>query len=226
MSTRGFIGYRYDGVIRGTFNHWDSYLDVCGNDMLDRYCALSQEQLRTFFLKCLSFNADGAADGGAFLREAQWDVLVKDMGTLVVKEDSEFLKDGLFCEYGYVFDLDSKKKRLMFFDGFGKKPSKGYKDYFYEGDAPGAPKYYYQKYVGAISGDLDKEVASYKMYMLYAPSHIKKFLREAARVPLEEVPLLTARLRDHQSNEAADDWKEPWIVEAVETITKQRLAAV
>ena len=38
MGTRGLYGFRYHGIDKTTYNHYDSYPDCLGSDMLE-YCS-------------------------------------------------------------------------------------------------------------------------------------------------------------------------------------------
>ena len=74
-------------------------------------------------------------------------------------EDKEdFYKDAIFCEYSYIFDLDSPTKRLLIFTGFGKKPSKGYESWYTDGSK--GDKVYMQ-YRGCLKGPYPDDTIPY-----------------------------------------------------------------
>lgn len=87
ISTRGFIGIRNNNrLVEGYFNHWDSYYDALGKEVIDLY-----------------FD-----DNGNSLED------IKDL-----QVDKEFLQDGLFCEYAYIYNQEDNK--LEIYRGFFKK---------------------------------------------------------------------------------------------------------
>lgn len=182
MSTRGFVGYRHKGQIHGFYNHMDSYPECLGCEMVKKYCSMTWDQIKDFFLHKLTLipEKEDTPNPTPKIAFEEWD---KEMTTL---GEDEFIKDGLFCEYAYVFDLDAKKKRLMLFKGFGKKPSKGYEDYFYEN--LGGEKFY-TRYKGSLRGELHQNLAEAKMEILFREEGWKK-IREALKTPLEKLPTL------------------------------------
>jgi hypothetical protein len=166
MSTRGFVGYRYKGKIHGWYNHSDSYPDGLGRDVLEKFMKHTRSQLSTFFLKHLSLETieRGPFDAGGGSKclesrdvmDAAWD----GKGIIRVEDGGEFYKDGLYCEYSYIFDLDAPKKTLLLFSGFGRKPSKGYEDWFEDGAperAGGRPKRFYVQAHRPLTDESDRE---------------------------------------------------------------------
>ena len=136
MSTRGFVGYKLNGKIKGWYNHFDSYPDGLGTTLLEQvYCKYSWDEIKAFFKRLKLVKQQGS--GGDPIYEAHKSVYDEDWRTasVTLEDGSEFIRDGLFCEYSYVFDLDSLVKKLLLFKGFGKGPSKGYEDYFFQSEA-------------------------------------------------------------------------------------------
>jgi hypothetical protein len=149
MSTRGFVGYMKGGRVRGFFNHWDSYCSGLGQDVIKVYNKYSWKQIKDFFLKNWEiitpeqFDFMIVHEKETNLKKSQY--LKLEYGSKTKYEyneraifemdwtkkikwhedDESFYKDAVFCEYSYIFDLDSPKKKLRVFTGFGKKPSKG-----------------------------------------------------------------------------------------------------
>ena len=75
MATRGFLGIRNNkGLLGGRYNHFDSYYEYLGKEVLDLYF-------------------DGAGSEIINLTEGE--------------EDKEFLQEGLWCEFGYVYNVDN-----------------------------------------------------------------------------------------------------------------------
>lgn len=110
MSTRGFLGIRNKKeLLKGVFNHWDSYYDNLGLEVLGLY-----------------FKGEG--DKIPSLSPEQ-------------DEDKEFIHDGLFCEYAYVYN--SEDDTLEIYRGFFKtKQSGNIKEKIVEVLEQGRDKYY------------------------------------------------------------------------------------
>lgn len=94
MSTRGFIGIKRNGKIIGRFNHWDSYYDGLGKEVIDWYFAKADKEF---------------GYSNEFLELADYE-----------DEDSSFIHNGLFCEFAYVWNEDNDT--LEIYRGFFKKP--------------------------------------------------------------------------------------------------------
>jgi hypothetical protein len=205
MSTRGFVGYRYKGQVHGWYNHSDSYCGWLGRQVVDHLYKLSQEQLKDFFLKRLTLVYDEEAYAGhKNLWDGEFD-FSKD--SVILKDAGEFYKDGLFCEYSYIFDLDSKQKRLLLFTGFGKKPAKGYEDWFYRADfyrADYNDKTYYVRYRGSLTGDTHPAIAYAKMAMKIdgMSKEKQKVIRKVLTCPCDEIPRYLAE-EEGLANEVA-----------------------
>lgn len=146
MGTRGIYGFRKNGKDKLTYNHWDSYPSCLGNTMLefckdtsidemnnicDRIVLVDEESKPTDeqIEVCRSF-ADTSVSTG---RIDDWYCLLRDLqgepsewkkisGPIYMIDNHEFIKDSLFCEYGYIINLDTNK--LEFWVGFQKSPRK------------------------------------------------------------------------------------------------------
>lgn len=94
MGTRGFIGIKSNGKISGRYNHFDSYYSSLGKDVLDWYFQDNRVSIELLRL------ASGFDDG----------------------KDDNFLYDGLYCEYGYVYNEDNET--LEIYRGFFKTKQK------------------------------------------------------------------------------------------------------
>ena len=192
MSTRGFVGYMKGGRVRGFFNHWDSYPGGLGKDVIAAYQKYTQAQIKEFFLKNLTLINAGDFDAmvahetkvnkkkSPYLHlqygsktEYEYDeraILRMDWTKPCTwhEDKEEFYKDAIFCEYCYIFDLDSTTKRLLIFTGFGKKPSKGYADWFVLSAGKDSHKVYMQ-YCGCLKGSCPDETFAY--FALEAMTH-------------------------------------------------------
>lgn len=140
MGTRGVMGFVIDGAEKITYNHWDSYPEGLGLDVLqwvrtlltdtsdllpgapaalervrERARALravceqdepSAEE-RTQYERLTNRNVSTGTDWYSILREAQGkpeEYLLAG----VYPDAAEFPQDGLFCEWGYIVDLDRR----------------------------------------------------------------------------------------------------------------------
>jgi len=81
MGTRGFVGTKKNGIISGKYNHMDSYYDELGKECVKAY-------FEGDIMEC--------RDDDEKIQIAE-DKFGKDI----------FLTDGLYCEYGYVHNLDN-----------------------------------------------------------------------------------------------------------------------
>jgi hypothetical protein len=139
MGTRGAWGFVHNDVERITYNHFDSYFDGLGLDLLrwarnvedwdkvrervvnlhivndqDEPTAEEREQVATFTDSGVSTGTDWYSA----LRHTQGSPeATLDSGYMI--DSSEFPTDSLFCEYAYVFDLD--KGIFEVYVGFQKK---------------------------------------------------------------------------------------------------------
>jgi hypothetical protein len=189
MSTRGFIGFKHKGKVFGHFNHWDSYPAGIGVMILHGiYCKYPWEVIQDFFLNRVTYVGEHEDPNNQSSEHKYFFSIDFAKDTVNLIGDKDFYKDGLFCEYSYIFDLDSPTKRLMLFKGFGKKPAKGYEDWFVKG-ARGEK--FYQQPCGAIEGDLPH-------CMAYATMRVKfyegkdaneiKTLKAVLTCPPKELP--------------------------------------
>lgn len=145
MSTRGIYGFRKNKTDKLTYNHSDSYPSCLGETMLEFCKATSFDELNDIYERitlvdeettptaeqieaCRGF-ADTSVSTG---RIDDWYCLLREMqgepskwkeisGTIYMIDNHEFIKDSLFCEYGYIINLDTNK--LEFWVGFQKRPS-------------------------------------------------------------------------------------------------------
>lgn len=130
MGTRGMIGWVIDGEAKIAYNHFDSYPSGVGVDVL-AWCAANQpgDDLRAKVRALRVVTHDTPVTDEDFLAlsrfadlevstkdPAEWYVLLRktqgkpalmlDAG--VIEDASHFPFDSLFCEWGYVVDLDAE----------------------------------------------------------------------------------------------------------------------
>lgn len=124
MSVRGAWGLRYKGQDKIKFNYWDSYPDRLGKDILEFLVKHKDNlgELETFFKK-IELLTKGSEKAKKYYKKFG-DNTTQDIKDLYVKEypqmvdDKDFLQDSLYCEYGYIINLDTRKLELYI--GFQK----------------------------------------------------------------------------------------------------------
>jgi hypothetical protein len=123
LSTRGFMGFRKNGEISGYYNHFDSYYEGLGLYALRFYKKYNREKLNEIFLNKIQFiekdNSDQYYENHKTFFEIDWE---SQSSILKLQDGSGFLWDGLFCEYGYIINLDHDM--LEVYRGFFKHPYK------------------------------------------------------------------------------------------------------
>ncbi len=148
MGTRGAFGVRIDNTDKVTYNHFDSYPAHLGVNLLDQVKAIINKlglsglkqlarELRLvdansipseFDIQRLREYLDTAVSTGS---ANEWYALLRDLhgelGEILTKakvmiDNSNFLDDSLFCEYAYIFNLDSNE--LEVYEGFQKSRPK------------------------------------------------------------------------------------------------------
>lgn len=144
MGTRGIMGLRIDGQDKLTYNHFDSYPDGLGVDMVrDIKAILANEGIDWFKDKArniklvgknskpsdeeveklkqysdLSVGEQSYEDWYSLLRELQGQLkAILEAGYMI--DSHEFIKDSLFCEWAYIVNLDDMV--LEVYTGFQKE---------------------------------------------------------------------------------------------------------
>lgn len=145
MGTRGLMGVVAGGAVKATYNHFDSYPGGLGidlvkqiEDMLTRH-GIKKMKKWALALKMVDNETPPTAkqintlEGFANLQvgsqtDEDWYCLLRELqgnltDTLVVGymiDGSNFAKDSLFCEWGYLVNLDDQI--LEVYRGFQKSP--------------------------------------------------------------------------------------------------------
>jgi len=147
MSTRGLVGVVIDGVVKATYNHSDSYPSGLGVDTTDNIVAAMEEgrledmkekarkmvlipseaadlppddSLRTL-LKSAGVEAENAAETVyQMMKRLRGNGAMGFLDAGVLIDGADFAADSLFCEWGYLADLD--RGALEVFEGFAKSP--------------------------------------------------------------------------------------------------------
>ena len=146
MGTRGTLGIRKNKKDFLMYNHYDSYPESLGQEVVDFVKGVKDFDglaVKTAKLKAVDgdkkiplkwekkyrkFHQEVSSgdDWYSFLRDLQgvdfFKALLKDEIEHIIL-GNDFIKDSLFCEYGYIINLDTNK--LEFWVGFQDKPQKG-----------------------------------------------------------------------------------------------------
>ena len=146
MGTRGAYGFCKNGELKVTYNHFDSYPEGLGQDILDFIHGTSIEEMNKMcddlqlidekippteeqIQKCrdagsidLGVSNQSVTDWYCLLRNCQGD-LAMNCKVGMMSDDKDFLQDSLFCEYAYIINLDDNV--LEVYRGFQQTPPKG-----------------------------------------------------------------------------------------------------
>lgn len=145
MSTRGIIGVRIDGKDKLTYNHFDSYPKGLGISILEQAAhiqdvwGIEESKRLARKLKLVSNDIPPTAAEIAELMnfsnmgvgeqsDADWYCLLRELqGKLVdaltigyMEDGCDFIYDSLFCEWGYIVNLDEGV--LEVYQGFQDSP--------------------------------------------------------------------------------------------------------
>ena len=134
MSTRGYMGIQKKGELKGQYNHFDSYISGLGKDIIKTLNSIPKEdlinKLNEVYDNIILINEDdkptqemidyavenGLYDSNVSSRstddlyclfhgtQGRLDMYLN--GLKYMLNGNNFLKDELFCEYGYVINLD------------------------------------------------------------------------------------------------------------------------
>ena len=136
MGTRGCVAFQHEGEIVGWYNHFDSYPDGLGADVLDKIKQHDNETLLKA-LQSINFinqNDDDAEDfyeNHKVIFEMDWvKELIGSYKQFTLQDGTSFLKDGLFCEWAYIFNFDEGTLEVR--SGFARFPDEKHPDWFYE----------------------------------------------------------------------------------------------
>lgn len=141
MGTRGLMAFAVDGELKGTYNHFDSYPSGLGQDLVDfiQENELDKVREQARALKVVSedtpptdgdiarlsaYHDSGVSTGSprewySLLRHTQGNAAAT-LESGVIIDGNDFARDSLFCEWGYVIDLDSEMFEI--YQGFQKEP--------------------------------------------------------------------------------------------------------
>jgi len=118
MGTRGFIGLIIDGHEKITYNHFDSYPEHLGVHVLSDLRDLLSTGLESLREKARALQLVDEESNYHRLRDLQGELKMSlEAGELI--DDHNFPLDSLFCEWGYLVDLDAETFEV--YRGFQKE---------------------------------------------------------------------------------------------------------
>ena len=137
MGTRGVWGLRKNDHTIAVYHHFDSYPEGLGYSFTEFLKRNSNEKLSELYDNIVEIDANvkpteeqkkyceqmgwcnlgvsyrSTDDWYCLLREAQepenWQSAVDSGKTVYVDNNYDFLEDTLFCEYGYIYDIDTEQ---------------------------------------------------------------------------------------------------------------------
>ena len=127
MGTRGIYGYRKNKQDKLMYNHYDSYPEGLGQNMLEYIKMYSNKEINDicdsikFVEKDKNWNLSREMETRIQSREVYLSSFHED-STILMPEDNNFIKDSLFCEWGYIVNLDTDCLEVWI--GFQKFPQK------------------------------------------------------------------------------------------------------
>ena len=135
MSTRGFVGIRKDGKDKGGYNHSDSYYSGLGSEIVSFLRGKTLKKLKDIFDNIVFVDYEKED----FVAAWDWD---NSCFNLRFTDNSEFLRDSLFCEYACIVNLDDRV--LEIYRGFNKNPEGNgrYASQYIKSEAPRVEQYY------------------------------------------------------------------------------------
>lgn len=148
MGTRGLYGFRKNEQDKTSYNHFDSYPEGLGADVLKFIQNHSVAEMNEFYDRIIMVNEDATPtdeqkencrkNGFVNLNvsnqsENDWYCLLRNVQGYLVDlykcefpymiDNSDFIKDSLFCEYAYIINLDTNV--LEFYKGWQHVPQDG-----------------------------------------------------------------------------------------------------
>ena len=148
MGTRGAYGFRVKGCDKVTYNHFDSYPSMLGQNALELIKNNSDDELKrmaddivlvdetvkttpqerkyvrkfadkhNITISDTTVGSKTLDDWYCLLRDIQGSFYVYSLGFKYMIDSRDFLFDSLFCEYAYIINTDSNK--LEVYKGFNK----------------------------------------------------------------------------------------------------------
>lgn len=203
MSTRGIFGFRVGGQDKLSYNHCDSYPEGLGADILHDlkklikhhgigYIIEKAEQIKiinenveptvddVFNLRAytdLSVGRRSTKDWYCLTRKLQGDIATT-LEAGYMHGDNNFINESLFCEWGYIINLDDNV--LEVYKGFQHEPHKQgrYSKYVPPDKYPNGSKVEHKYYACAL-------VAKFPLNKLPQPAQFTRAIKKATTKPDE-----------------------------------------
>lgn len=143
MGTRGTYGFFKNGESKLTYNQFDSYPEGLGTNIVEFIKSSSLEELNQIFdnlilvdgyskpteeqiKECYKWYDQRVSNNTPYewyclIRKAQDGFDAYKHGLKYMIDNKKFIEDSLFCEYGYIINLDENV--LEIYEGFQKKPN-------------------------------------------------------------------------------------------------------
>lgn len=142
MGTRGLVGFYSNGKTKAMYNHYDSYIDGLGADVIKFLRTIRLDTLKDIVSKIkmvkedskpsskqiteckiegtvdLNVGTQKETDWYCLLRNTQGNLFAYAKGFPYMLDAQEFIKDSLFCEYAYIVNIDTNE--LEVYVGFQK----------------------------------------------------------------------------------------------------------
>lgn len=150
MGTRGIYGLRKNKKDKTSYNHYDSYPSCLGEQMFGYIKKHSIEEMNDLYDRLMLVDENKKIselteeekngleilfsydDKNELIDEDMYSLLRNFQGDLenydryhtvnIMCDSKDFIKNSLFCEYGYIINLDTNE--LEVFEGFQKKSQK------------------------------------------------------------------------------------------------------
>ena len=116
MSTRGLMGIKKKGELKAQYNHFDSYIEGLGQDIITTIGNIPKEE-RIEILNNVFDNivlVEDTEENYRDLHEYQGNLQAYIDGFNAMINNASFINDTLFCEYAYVINLDNNTLDITF----------------------------------------------------------------------------------------------------------------
>lgn len=145
MGTRGVFGVHVGGVDKLSYNHFDSYPEGLGDDVIKQYKELletktlaqvkhlaealepvdtdkkpNKKQKKLLEAYCNTAVSEQSDDDWYCLMRNLQGNIAETLKVGLYLPNNDFILDSLFCEWGYIFNFDTNK--LEVYKGFQREP--------------------------------------------------------------------------------------------------------
>jgi len=118
MSTNGVVAFQIDNKLKTIYNHYDSYPDNLGNNVLDFIRRYDIEELKVHTKQMINKRNTLTTfyDFDVFISHSDEDIFYYEDAT-------SFMERSLFCEWAYIINLDTYE--LEIYKGYNKEKPVG-----------------------------------------------------------------------------------------------------